>query len=162
MSESPRKPTVLVADDERAVRTALRVNLTKAGYDVVVVSDGQEALDALSKSVPDVVLTDLRMPRIDGMLLLESIQAEHPELPVVLMTGHGSVRDAVHAMRSGAADYIIKPVRKDELLVILERTLKARRLEAEVARLREALNRRGTFEQLIGGSAAMQGVYSLI
>lgn len=162
MADPSRNPCILVVDDERAVRSALRVNLTKAGYEVILASDGQAALQTLSERVPDLVLTDLRMPHVDGMLLLESVQAEHPDLPVVLMTGHGSVRDAVHAMRSGASDYIIKPVRKDELLVILERTLKACRLEAEVVRLREALDSQRNFEQLVGGSTAMQRLYALI
>ena len=153
---------ILVVDDERAVRSALRVNLGKAGYDVTVARDGQEALAVLGTAPPDIVLSDLRMPKLNGMLLLEAVQAEHPDIPVVLMTGHGSVRDAVQAMRAGAADYIIKPVRKDELLVILERALRARQLEAEVVRLREALDRRDQFEQIIGASPAMQRLYALI
>ncbi len=162
MTPSPPRARILIVDDERAVRSALRVNLTKAGYDVVVASDGEEALAEIATTPPDLILSDLRMPRLDGMSLLESVQVEHPGLPMVLMTGHGSVRDAVQAMRSGAADYIIKPVRKDELLVILERALAARRLQAEVVRLRQALDQRRHFEQLIGASAPMKHVYSLI
>ena len=162
MTPSGPSPRVLVVDDERAVRSALRVNLGKAGYEVIVAEDGQAALDALASHPPDLVLSDLRMPRLDGMLLLETIQASHPGIPVVLMTGHGSVRDAVQAIRAGASDYIIKPVRKDELLVILERALRARSLEREVVRLREALDQRQRFEQLIGASPAMQRVYALV
>jgi len=162
MNRDAPKARILVVDDERAVRSALRVNLSKAGYDVTVAEDGEAALARLGTHPPDLVLSDLRMPKLDGMLLLEAVQAEHPELPVVLMTGHGSVRDAVQAMRAGAADYIIKPVRRDELLVILERALRARQLEAEVVRLREALDQRLQFEQLIGASTAMQRVYALI
>ncbi len=153
---------VLVVDDEKAVRSALQVNLTRAGYTVTLAADGHEALERLALSPPDLILTDLRMPHIDGMVLLQSALAAHPNLPVVMMTGHGSVRDAVQAMQAGAADYIIKPVRKDELLLVLERALKARRLEQEVVRLREALDDRRRFERLIGSSAPMNQLYSLI
>jgi len=153
---------ILVVDDERAVRSALRVNLGRAGYEVLLAEDGQAALDLLASGVPDLVLTDLRMPRLDGMMLLEAVHTEHPDLPVVMMTGHGSVRDAVRAMQSGAADYVIKPVRRDELLVILERALHARDLEKEVVRLRQALADGRRFEQLIGASAAMERLYTRI
>jgi len=161
-STPPSRGRILVVDDERAVRSALRVNLTRAGYEVTLAEDGQSALDELTARLPDLVLTDLRMPRIDGMLLLEAIHTEHPQLPVVMMTGHGSVRDAVKAMQSGAADYVIKPIRRDELLVILERALRARHLEQEVDRLRRALAEGRRFEQLIGAAASMERVYARI
>ena len=154
--------TILVVDDERAVRRALGVNLEKAGYRVLLAEEGEAALQILHTETPDLVLSDLRMPRLDGMSLLEAVHSHHPNLPVVLMTGNGSVQDAVRAMRAGASDYLIKPVRKDELLLIVERALKAQRLEAEVLRLREALADRPPFEQLVGTSPAMDRVFALV
>ncbi|MFT4977415.1 MAG: DNA-binding NtrC family response regulator, partial [Myxococcota bacterium] len=98
---------ILVVDDEPAVRTALRVNLAKAGYDVQVTSSAEEATEAAQGREFDVVLTDVKMPGESGLALLESIKRIQPETRVILMTGHGSVEDAVTAMRSGASDYII-------------------------------------------------------
>lgn len=155
-------PRVLVVDDERAVRSALRVNLSRAGFEVSLATTGDEALTFLQDTLPDVILTDLRMPGTDGMMLLEAVTVEHPGLPVVMMTGHGSVEHAVEAMRAGATDYVIKPVRRDELVLVLRRALKTRDLEHEVVRLRQALATTGRFEQLIGGSAEMRRVYELI
>ena len=160
MSASP--PRVLVVDDEPAVRSALRVNLARAGYEVMLAGTAEEALKALADRPADLVLTDVKMPGAGGMALLEQLNRSSPDMPVVMMTGHGRVEDAVAAMKSGAADYIIKPISKDELLVILDRSLKARALQAEVVELRAEVARRYSFENLVGGTPSMQKVYALV
>lgn len=157
---------VLVVDDERAVRAALRVNLTRGGYAVAVAHNAAEALAMVESDPPDAVLTDIRMPGMDGLQLLEALQQRLPGLPVVVMTGHGSVPSAVRAMQAGAANYIIKPVSRDELLVILERAIQRHELEQEVhtlrARLAEEQGRGDGFEGLIGSTPPMKRVFELI
>jgi DNA-binding NtrC family response regulator len=153
---------VLVVDDEKAVRSALRVNLGRAGFDVELTASAEEALERVATARPDLVLTDVKMPGMDGHALLDRLQAIDPDLPVVIMTGHGSVENAVLAMRAGAADYLIKPVRRDELVVVLERALHTRRLEVEVQSLRARLEQRDHYETLIGATPEMQRVYELI
>ncbi len=161
-----RRRSVLVVDDERAVRAALRVNLTKEGYDVLLAATGEEALAALDTDTPDAVITDVRMPGMDGLALLDQIQSRSPGLPVVVMTGHGSVENAVRAMQAGAANYIIKPVSRGEILMLLERALRSRALEQEVvtlrARLAEEQGRNNGFEGIIGATPAMKKVFELV
>ncbi len=153
---------MLVVDDDRAVRTALRVNLSRAGYAVTLAEDGREALERLAEARFEVLLTDVKMPGMGGQALLEAARKLDPDLPVVMMTGHGAVEDAVQAMRAGAADYVIKPVSRDELLLVLERARRARALEDEVLQLRAALADRGAFADIIGATPAIQEVYRLI
>lgn len=161
--DPPQPPLrILVVDDEKAVRSALRVNLGRAGYDVTLTASAEEALERLGTFTPDLMLTDVKMPGLDGHALLERVQADLPDLPVIIMTGHGSVQDAVLAMRAGAADYLIKPVRRDELLVVIDRALRTRRLEVEVATLRAQLEQRDHYETLIGATPEMRHVYELI
>ncbi|MDP6931705.1 MAG: response regulator, partial [Myxococcota bacterium] len=119
---------VLIVDDAREVRSSLRVNLVKAGLDVHLAESAEEALAMLHDKNVDIVLTDVKMPGMSGMDLLHAVRERWPDIAVVVMTGHGSVEDAVTAMKVGATDYIIKPVSKDELLVILERALRERAL----------------------------------
>jgi DNA-binding NtrC family response regulator len=153
---------ILVVDDEPAVRTALRVNLAKAGYDVQVTSSAEEATEAAQGREFDVVLTDVKMPGESGLALLESIKRIQPETRVILMTGHGSVEDAVTAMRSGASDYIIKPIKKNELLVIIARCLREKALLAEVKHLRAEVSERYGFDNIVGVTPAIQRVFELI
>jgi DNA-binding NtrC family response regulator len=157
-----RSGRILVVDDDRAVRAALSVNLTKAGFSVAVAENGEEALVLVGEEEPDLVLSDVRMPGLGGTALLERLRAGWPELPVILMTGQGSVPAAVEAMRAGATDYLIKPVRKDELLLVIDRALQDRALRREVAELRVQLEGYRGFEHMIGESPAMSNVFRLI
>ncbi|TNE92019.1 MAG: sigma-54-dependent Fis family transcriptional regulator [Deltaproteobacteria bacterium] len=150
---------VLVVDDDRAVRTALRVNLRKGGMEVTLASNPAEALDLLAAQSFDLVLTDVKMPGQSGLDLLAAIRERWGDLPVVVMTGFGSVEDAVHAMKHGAADYLIKPVGKDELLLVLERTLENRALRAEVLELRQKVEEQHGFSELIGTTPNMLALY---
>lgn len=153
---------ILVVDDDRAVRHSLQINLRKAGWEVAVATDGEQALQALREEPYDIVLTDVMMPNMTGMELLGRMRARWPETRVVVMTGHGSVPDAVAALKAGADDYIIKPVSKDELLVILTKALREKALRAEVVMLRAELDQRYGFEHLVGVSPAIREVYEQI
>jgi DNA-binding NtrC family response regulator len=152
-------PKILVVDDEKAVRTALNVNLSKRGLVVTLAASAQAALTALKTKRFDLVLTDVKMPDGTGLDLLEKIRSAWPETQVVIMTGYGSIADAVAAMRAGAADYIIKPVEKDELFIILERALERRALRSEVKKLRAEVAERYGFHNLIGTTDVMVRLY---
>ncbi|KJR45488.1 Response regulator of zinc sigma-54-dependent two-component system [Desulfosporosinus sp. I2] len=108
---------VLVADDEANIRWVLERALSKAGYDVETVADGQIALDRALAERPDLVLVDLKMPKKDGLSVLRTLREHYPDLLIVMMTAHGSTATAVEAMKAGAHDYILKPFDIDELLI---------------------------------------------
>jgi len=129
------KPRVLVVDDDAALRYMLREALDEADLDVELAQDGQEALDRLQKSRYDLVLSDLRMPRVDGLALLAASRALHPAPRLILMTAHGSERLAVDAMKQGAWDYLRKPFELDELRAVVNRAVETARLRAENERL---------------------------
>ena len=149
---------VLVVDDERAVRVALDVNLTKAGHTVSLADTGERALEALRTSPVDAILTDLMMPGMGGMELLAEVKRSWPLTQVIMMTGHGTVESAVEAMRLGAHDFVIKPIAKAELLAILDRALRERALHEQVAQLQAAASERFGFENIVGNSPAMASV----
>jgi DNA-binding NtrC family response regulator len=153
---------LLVVDDEATQREMLSGILQRAGYRVETAASGSVALEALERGAFDLLLTDQKMPGMDGLALLERAQSRQPELPVVLMTAFGSVSEAVAAMKHGAADYLTKPFEREELLLVLEKALKQRRLEEEVAALRGALQERYRLDSIIGASPAMREVFSLI
>jgi len=152
----------LVVDDDRAVRAALKVNLTKAGYDVTLASSAEEAIELMKSNSYDIMLTDVKMGGMTGMELLPLVRTHYPDTRIVVMTGHGSVRDAVTAMQAGAANYVIKPVEKDELLMLMDRALETRALQRELARLRKEVGEKYGFSNIIGVSPAMQEVYEQV
>src|SRR4029077_11163554 len=137
-SRAPVRGRVLVVEDEPYVRASLDEVLKSRGFDVSLAGDVQEALHGLAKTPVDVVLADLRMPGGGGLELVKRARAAHPGVPVVILTGHGTVSSAVECMKAGAADYLLKPVDPEALDVALERALQARALEREVAYLRRA------------------------
>jgi len=153
---------ILVVDDDKAVRAALRVNLEKAGLDVRLASSAEEGLQVLHDHPVDIVLTDVKMPGASGLELLQEVKARWPDVQVVVMTGQGTVEDAVVAMKHGAADYIIKPVSKDELLVVLDKAARDKALLAEVEALRQEVQDRYGFENVVGVTSAMREVYDLV
>ncbi len=156
------KPRLLVVDDEATQREMLSGILERAGYRVETAASGREALETMDRDAFDLLLTDQKMPGMDGLALLGRSQALRPELPVVLMTAFGSVSEAVSAMKQGAADYLTKPFEREELLLVLEKALRQRRLEEEVVALRGALKERYRLGSIIGTSPAMREVFSLI
>jgi len=155
-------PRILVVDDDGAVRKMLKVNLSKRKYDVTLATSGEEALVAIEDRPVDVVLTDVAMPGMGGIELLKSLKTVHPEVRVVVMTGYGSVADAVTAMKAGADDYIIKPVSKDTVLMLVEKALKEKALLAELVQLRQEVSDKYGFEQIIGASPEITDVFEQV
>jgi DNA-binding NtrC family response regulator len=151
---------ILIVDDEANARTALAELLHEEGYQVETAADGFKALPKLEEFAPDLLLTDLKMPAMDGLALMCKARETDPELAVVVMTAFGAVETAVAAMRQGAADYITKPINLDELGLVVERAIENRRLRAEAGRLRARLNDR--VRNIVGGSPAMKPVFDAI
>ncbi len=153
---------ILVADDESASRRGLKTLLRNAGYEVEEAADGQEALEKASTFLPAVVITDLVMPRLDGLALLSALQEAQPWASVIILTGHGSIETAVTAMKQGAYDYLSKPVDVPRLRLLVEKALERGATAREVAALRRQLRAVWGSGSLIGASRAMQEVYRLI
>jgi DNA-binding NtrC family response regulator len=159
---SSKTGRLLVVDDEANARTALAELLRHEGFSVETAADGFKALARFQESTPDLVLTDLKMPGMDGVELLRKLREHDPETVVVLMTAFGAVETAVAAMREGADDYLTKPLNMDELMLVLERALERRHLRRETANLRHQLNERYKFENIVGNSGEMQQVFKSI
>ena len=158
----PKKGRILVVDDEPNARKALSEILTDEGFEVETAADGFKALRHLEGFDPEVVLTDLKMPGLDGVALLAKVRQHDADVAVVLMTAFGAVDTAVRAMREGATDYLTKPLNADELLVVLERSLERVRLRRETSRLKDRLEERFKFENIVGTSPEMQRVFKAI
>jgi two-component system response regulator PilR (NtrC family) len=154
--------SILIVDDEEIIRESLSFILTKEGYRVREAANGRIALEILREDSVDLVLTDLEMPEMKGIELLEQVTRFSPETLVVIITAYGSIDTAIAALRKGAVDYILKPVEFDELLVKVQRLLSSRRLNVENKLLRGEINRQYDFENIIGQSAAMQRVFETI
>lgn len=158
---------VLVVDDEIANREALQRILVREGYEAVHVASGEEALDALRAAPFQLLLTDLKMPRMDGVELLRAARVVAPDVEVVLMTAYGTVEAAVEAMREGAYDFLTKPLKRHELLRSIEKALEKRSLVAENralrARLQERESRReGPLARIVGNSDALRRVLDVV
>jgi two-component system response regulator AtoC len=160
------KGQILVVDDEPNLRTILSAQLSREGYEVHVAEDGQAALDFLREHHIDVVVTDLKMPRMNGMDLLRSALREDPSLPVVILTAHGTVDNAVEALKSGAFDFIRKPFDQDEVRNIVGKALRTRTLASHdatvVAGAASAAAPSGTRFGLIGSSDPVKALYAMI
>jgi DNA-binding NtrC family response regulator len=156
------KGRILVVDDEANARNALAEILRDEGYSVETAADGFKALPKLADSNPELVLTDLKMPGMDGVELMSKVHAQDPEIGVVIMTAFGAVDTAVKAMRQGAADYLTKPLNADELLVVLARTLERYRLRRETQHLKQRLDEKYSFDNIIGHSPQLQQVFKTI
>ena len=155
-------PRILVADDEDGVRWVLEKGLREAGYEVTSVKDGESALRHAEADVPDLIFLDVRMPGLDGLAVLGRLRAARPDALVIVMTAHGTMETAIQAMQRGAYDYLAKPFDVDEVLLLAERALTARRLTQEVAELRTGLQEVWEFGVLIGRHPRMQEIYKTI
>jgi two-component system nitrogen regulation response regulator GlnG len=153
---------ILIADDEDSLRWVLEKGLRQAGYEVTSVADGDSALRAFADSPFDLVFLDIRMPGMDGLTALARLRELRSDAHVVVMTAHGTMETAIQAMQRGAYDYLAKPFDIDEVLLLAERALAARRLTQEVARLRTSLHEVWEFGALIGRHPRMQEVYKTI
>ena len=153
---------VLIVEDEASLREVVAERLTDEGYGVVQAANGEEAIDRLAEFAFDIVVTDLRLPGIDGGKVLEAALARYPDIIGIVVTGYGTVKDAVEAIKRGAADFVTKPFQFDELLHVLDSALEQRRLKSENAYLRSELERRYSFQGIVGRSRPMRDLFQLL
>jgi two-component system response regulator HydG len=153
---------VVVVDDEAASRNALATLLRAEGFEVTLAEDGQAGLARVQEVAPDVLVTDLHMPGIDGIELLRRARESQQDLIVVLVTAFADVETAVRAMHEGAEHYLSKPLQVDELLLVIRRALDRRKLREEATELRKRLKDKLRFDNIVGASPAMQAVFDVI
>jgi len=153
---------VLVVDDEENIRHMLRLMLRRAGYEVDTASDGLEALEALRGQPYDVVLLDLRMPRMDGLTFLEEVQQTQHGATIIVMSAYGSAETAIQAMKKGAYDYVNKPFESEEVLLTLRKAEERERLKAENRRLMEEVRKEYSFHSIIARSEIMRTIFRTI
>lgn len=153
---------ILVVDDEAGMCSLINTVLTDEGYRVTVTQKPQEALALLKKEQFDLVITDLRMPKMDGMEIIQAVKTAAPDLPVILITAYSTVDSAVQAMKLGASDYVAKPFKNAELCAAVDNVLERYRLRAENARLRSELAEKYSFSNIVGGSQKMRDVFGFI
>ncbi|MBO4732724.1 MAG: sigma-54-dependent Fis family transcriptional regulator [Spirochaetaceae bacterium] len=153
---------ILIIDDEKNIREGLATALEMDGNNTVVAENGEKGLECVNKGDIDLVITDLRMPGISGEEVLQKITSEIPGLPVIVLTGHGSIDSAVSAMHSGAYDFLTKPLNLEHLSLVVKRALKNRELQIQNKQLQEEISKSKPFESIIGKSAEMQKIYQMI
>jgi DNA-binding NtrC family response regulator len=153
---------ILLVEDETNMAKMQAKILQRKGYEVDTAANGREALNKLDRTNFDVVITDLKMPVMDGMQLLREMNIKERGCAVIVLTGHGTIESAVEAMQHGAADYLTKPCNPDELLLKVDKLLETKRLREEVAQLRREVRAYKKFGELIGQSPSMRQIYSVI
>ncbi len=156
------KGHILVVDDEQETCDLLELALGRHGFKVTSSTNAQRALDLVAEQDFDVVLTDLSMPEMSGLDLCERVLGTRPDMPVVVITGQGSLETAIGAIRVGAYDFITKPVDPKLLFLSVSRAIQHRRLSDEVKRLRQAVDGETAEQRIVGHSGAMRRVYELI
>jgi DNA-binding NtrC family response regulator len=149
-------PHLLFVDDEPALRSLMAERLAERGYEVAEADSGERAVELLDRFAFDVVITDLRLPGIDGTRVIEAARERYPGIVAIVITGYGTVKDAVEAIKRGASDFVAKPFQFDELVHVLEKALEQRRLTSENAYLRSQLEERYQFGGIIGKSPPMK------
>lgn len=156
------KATILIIDDEKHIREGLAADFEMDGYAVKVAATGQEGLDLLAKGDIDLVITDLRMPGISGSDVLRRVTTEMPGVPVIVLTGHGSIDAAVQAMRDGAYDFLTKPLNLDQLGMIVRRALESRELKLRHTQLLKEVSSSRQLDGIIGKSAEMRRLLTMV
>ncbi len=156
------KARVLVVDDEKSMRDLLSITLEKEGYDVVTAAGGEAAIEALRRDATDAVITDLRMPKVDGLQVLRAAKEISPDMAVIVITAVAPTETAVEAMKLGAYDYITKPFKLDEVSLIVRNALERKRLRDENLYLRKQLETQHRFENIIGKSGRILEVFDTI
>ncbi len=154
--------TILIIEDEPSMRLGMSHFLSSSGYAVTTCDDGAEGMSAIEKERFDLVITDLKLPHHDGLMILNRIKSVSPDTGVVIMTAHADVKTAVQAIKDGAFDYIAKPFSNEELLITIDRFLNFRNIERELHRLRSSLSSSACFENLIGVSSPMRDVFDRV
>lgn len=153
------KFTILVIDDEKNIREGLSMALEDEGYDVITAEDGKKGLEKALYDSVDLIITDLRMPLISGEEILKKVVTELPSIPVIVLTGHGTVELAVEAMRIGAYDFLTKPLDLDRLFRLVKRALENRELVLQKKELEEKLEKKTSLAHIIGNSSAIRKVF---
>jgi DNA-binding NtrC family response regulator len=163
-SDCNGKYHILIVDDEPLVRNSLSELLTLSGYAVSTATNGKEALSLLKDYTADVIISDMKMPQMDGMQLLKYIKSAKLDIPVILITSFGSIESAVETIKEGAYDYITKPIVDSEIKIIIERLVKQRKLVEENTKLKEqlSLSQKEHFHNIVGKNPCMQKIYTLI
>lgn len=156
------RPRILVVDDEENMLKLFERVLTKEGYEVRTSSSGTEAIRILKDETFDLILSDLIMPVLGGIDLMQEVKATHPDVPFIVITAYGSIGSAVEAIKAGAFDYLTKPFQKEDVLLVVRKALKYFELHHEVTRLREELKARDGFKDFIVKSKPMEAVFKLI
>lgn len=156
------KFTILIIDDEKNIREGLGAAFEMEGYEVRLAANGKEGLDLIAKGDIDLVITDLRMDGISGEEVLRRVTTETPGIPVIVLTGHGSIDAAVDAMRNGAYDFLTKPLNLDRLSMLVKRALERRELSLQHTQLKAEVSNTHTLDNMIGKSGEMQKVFTLI
>jgi DNA-binding NtrC family response regulator len=154
------KPNILVVEDEEKLRRVIQLRLSGEGYEVTQAASAEEALPLATRA--DLILSDLRLPKMNGLELLALLRRQNAMAPVILMTAHGSVGAAVEAMKAGAADFLEKPFALDHLSAIVHKALEVRTLRDENRKLKEELGRRYEIDNIIGRSRPMQEIFATV
>ena len=154
--------TILVVDDEKNYLTILSAILEDEGFEVLTAPGGFEALEVHKSSDLDLILTDMKMPKMDGIELLENIKESDPDLPVIMMTAHGTVDKAVEAMQKGAYTYILKPFDNERLIIYVKKATSMYQVVKENRRLRDAVESQYRFGNIIGKSKKMRDIFDTI
>ncbi|HEX7400774.1 MAG TPA: response regulator, partial [candidate division Zixibacteria bacterium] len=149
---------ILVVDDDSLMRDYLSETLYRGGFNVDLVGTGEEALEKISKTEYDIILSDVRMPNMGGMELLQAVKQYLPNAKVVMMTAYGTVQNAVEAMKLGAFEYVMKPFSIDEIELVVKRALDQKKLELENKLLRSEVIGRYGFDNIIGKTPQMQKI----
>src|SRR4051794_32231729 len=153
---------LLLVEDESALREAVAEQLNDRGYHVEQAGSGETAIARLADFAFDIIVTDLRLPGIDGSAVVEAAVERYPEIVAIVVTGFGTVKDAVEAIKRGASDFVNKPFQIDELLHALDSAIEQRRLKSENAYLRSQLEERYRFEGIIGKSREITRLFQLL
>lgn len=153
---------ILVVDDEESIREFLEIMLKRDGYQVTTANNGAQALEHYKKTNFDLIITDIQMPQVSGMELLEQVKDRDPDVVVVMITAFGSTESAVEAMKKGAYDYITKPFKIDEIKLTLQKALEKRSLVTENVQLKRELGKEYSFSNIIGSSAAMLRIFEMV
>jgi two-component system response regulator PilR (NtrC family) len=156
------KEKILVADDEQSMREFLDIMLKKEGYKVTLASNGEEVLKLAERDIFDLILMDIRMPKLDGIAVLKKVKALSPETIVIMITAYASADTAIRAMKEGAYDYITKPFKVDEIKLIIKNALEKKNLQKENILLKQVVRDRYHFNNIIGQSPKMLALYDLL
>jgi two-component system response regulator PilR (NtrC family) len=155
------KGNILVVDDEKSMREILQIFLANEGYNISLANNGKSATEAVKKDIFDLVITDMNMPKVDGMELLKNIKEITPDTVVVFITAFGTTESAVEAMKHGAYDYIQKPFQMDDIRLVVKNALERQKLQKDVSILKEQL-KTPSIDNIIGSSPAMQSLFTVI